>query len=269
MGFLNGRVTFTRYRVSGASPAAFRRRLLGPGPAARLGRHGCGRPDRRRLVGLGGRRPRARPDPRPGKNVVNDALHLAIRIDTDKIPGSLLRAYTQIEIDARRKLNPSGLPTKAQRQEAKEAARPAPRPRPPTAGSAAITITRSSGTARPRPSTPARPAPASSNGSRPCSARPSTGPSSRSPPGSLARAWPRRCRRPQPGSRPRLEATLSLSGGEQAEASPPSPGPGMPPTASTTWATSSWSGSGTPSRTTATQSSLPTAPTSRSCSPRP
>ena len=36
-----------------------------------------------------------------GKNIVDDALHLAIRIDTDKIPGSLLRAYTQIEIDAR------------------------------------------------------------------------------------------------------------------------------------------------------------------------
>ncbi len=57
------------------------------------------------------------------KNVVNDALHLAIRIDTDKIPGALLRAYTQIETDARAKHNPSGQPTKAQRQEAKEAAR--------------------------------------------------------------------------------------------------------------------------------------------------
>ena len=58
-----------------------------------------------------------------GKNVINDALHLAIRIDTDKIPGSLLRAYTQIEIDARAKLNPSGVATKAQREEAKEAAK--------------------------------------------------------------------------------------------------------------------------------------------------
>ena len=58
-----------------------------------------------------------------GKNVVNDALHLAIRIDTDKIPGSLLRAYTQIEIDARAQTNPSGFATKAQREEAKEAAK--------------------------------------------------------------------------------------------------------------------------------------------------
>ena len=51
------------------------------------------------------------------------ALHLAVRIDTDKIPGALLRAYTQIETEARAQLNPSGFATKAQRQEAKEAAR--------------------------------------------------------------------------------------------------------------------------------------------------
>jgi hypothetical protein len=58
-----------------------------------------------------------------GKNIVNEALHLAIRVDTDRIPGSLLRAYTQIELDARASLNPTGVATRAQREEAKEAAR--------------------------------------------------------------------------------------------------------------------------------------------------
>ena len=57
------------------------------------------------------------------KNIIDDAAHLAIRIDTDKIPGAILKAYTQIEIDARAQLNPSGVATKAQRQEAKEAAK--------------------------------------------------------------------------------------------------------------------------------------------------
>ena len=57
-----------------------------------------------------------------GKNVSNDALHLGIRLDSDKIPGDLLKAYTQIELDARAAQNPSGRPTKAQREEAKEAA---------------------------------------------------------------------------------------------------------------------------------------------------
>ena len=58
-----------------------------------------------------------------GKNIVDDSLHMAIRIDTDKIPAALLRAYTQIEIDAVAQLNPSGVATKGQRQDAKEAAR--------------------------------------------------------------------------------------------------------------------------------------------------
>jgi hypothetical protein len=44
-------------------------------------------------------------------------------VDTDKIPGALLRAYTKIETDARAKTNPSGFPTKAQRAEAKDAAK--------------------------------------------------------------------------------------------------------------------------------------------------
>jgi hypothetical protein len=48
---------------------------------------------------------------------------MAIRIDTDKIPSSLLKAYTQIETEARAQLNPSGHATKAQKQEAKEAAK--------------------------------------------------------------------------------------------------------------------------------------------------
>ncbi len=57
------------------------------------------------------------------KNIVDDGLHLSIRIDTDKIPAALLRAYTQIEIDALAQLNPSGIATKGQRQDAKEAAK--------------------------------------------------------------------------------------------------------------------------------------------------
>ena len=124
MGFLNGRVTFTQ--VSGQRPVSLpvRRRPSRPGRGARH------RPARRRPT-----RPTACSTGWAGgdhvldltfdlaKNVVNDALHLAIRIDTDKIPGSLLRAYTQIETEALARQNPSGHATKAQRQEAKEAAR--------------------------------------------------------------------------------------------------------------------------------------------------
>ena len=189
MGFLSGRVTFTRYRVGGDVAASVRRRHPGAGPPApdrpaRLGR--AGRRDRRRL---GRRRPRARPDHRPGQErrqrrpapghpdrhrqdprLAPAGLHP----DRDRRPGAAQpQRRSRPRPSARRPRRPP---------------RPAPRPRPPTAGSAATTITRSSGTARPRPSTPAPPARASSTGSRPCSARPSTGTLEPITAGSLARS---------------------------------------------------------------------------------
>ncbi len=123
MGFLNGRVTFTRYRVSGSSPLPFADDLLALAVQHAAGRHGSADPTDGVATGWSGGDHVLDLTFDLAKNVVNDALHLAIRIDTDKIPGSLLKAYTQIETEALAKLNPSGHPTKAQRQEAKEAAR--------------------------------------------------------------------------------------------------------------------------------------------------
>jgi hypothetical protein len=122
MGFWNGRVTFTRYQVTGESALPFGDELL-----ERINQH---------LIGVHGSTASADPVTAGwaggdhvldlsvdlAKNVVDDAVHLAIRIDTDKIPSALLRAYTQIEIDALAQGNPSGVATKAQRQEAKEIA---------------------------------------------------------------------------------------------------------------------------------------------------
>ena len=123
MGFLNGRVTFTRYRVSGSSPLPFADDLLAMAVQHAVGRHGSADPTDGVSTGWSGGDHVLDLTIDLAKNVVNDALHLAIRIDTDKIPGSLLKAYTQIETEALAKLNPSGHATKAQRQEAKEAAR--------------------------------------------------------------------------------------------------------------------------------------------------
>ena len=123
MGFLNGRVTFTRYRVSGATPLPFAEDVLALAEQHVAGRHGAADPTDGVSTGWSGGDHVLDLTFDLAKNVVNDALHLAIRIDTDKIPGTLLKAYTQIETEARAKLNPSGHATKAQRQEAKEAAR--------------------------------------------------------------------------------------------------------------------------------------------------
>ncbi len=123
MGFLNGRVTYVRFRVGGDGPLPFDEDLLEKAAQHAIGRHGAGEPTDGISVGWAGGDHVLDTTLEIGKNVVNDALHLAIRVDTDKIPGTLLRAYTKIETDARARMNPSGYPTKAQRQEAKEAAK--------------------------------------------------------------------------------------------------------------------------------------------------
>lgn len=123
MGFLTGRVTYVRYRVDGVEPLPFGEEHLQRAEAHAIGRHGSADPTDGVSVGWAGGNHVLDTAFALEKNVLNDALHLAIRVDTDKIPGELLRAYTRIELDARAELNPSGMPTKAQREEAKEAAK--------------------------------------------------------------------------------------------------------------------------------------------------
>jgi hypothetical protein len=123
MGFLNGRVTFTRYRVGGESPLPFAEDTLEQVRRHAIGRHGSTEAEDGISTGWAGGDHVLDLTFDLAKNVAEGALHLSIRIDTDKIPGSLLRAYTQIETEVLAKLNESGRPTKAQRLAAKEAAR--------------------------------------------------------------------------------------------------------------------------------------------------
>src|SRR4051812_41703485 len=97
MGFLNGRITYVRYRVSGSAPLPFGDEMLELATQHAIGRHGGADPTDGVTVGWGGGDHVLDLDFAPDKNIVNDALHLALRIDTNKIPGSLLRAYTKIE----------------------------------------------------------------------------------------------------------------------------------------------------------------------------
>lgn len=123
MGFLNGRVTYVRFRVSGDSPLPFGEDILEQVSLHAIGRHGAADPTDGVTTGWAGGDHVLDTTFELSKNIVNDALHLAMRVDTDKIPGTLLKAYTKIETDLRARENPSGFPTKAQRAEAKEAAR--------------------------------------------------------------------------------------------------------------------------------------------------
>jgi hypothetical protein len=57
------------------------------------------------------------------KNVINDMLFFALRIDANKLPGDLLRAYYQVDLEVLSAGNPSGRPSARQKREAKESAR--------------------------------------------------------------------------------------------------------------------------------------------------
>lgn len=123
MGFLSGRVSFVRYRVGGASPLPFSEADVEAVAQHAIGRHGPADPTDGVRVGWNGGRHVLDQTFDFGKNVLDDALHVGIRLDSDKVPAELLRAYTQIELDARAAESPTGRPTKQQREEAKEAAR--------------------------------------------------------------------------------------------------------------------------------------------------
>jgi hypothetical protein len=122
MAFLTGRVTATRYRVAGRSPRAF-----GPDHLDQLAAHAIGK---QRLAAADGVEVGWTAgdhifDTRfeLAKNIINDALHFEMRLDQQKIPGELLRAYTQVELLAHADTNPSGRPSARQKREARQLAR--------------------------------------------------------------------------------------------------------------------------------------------------
>src|SRR5690349_23134098 len=121
MGFFSGRVTFARFRVRGRSPRTF-----GPDHLEKLAAHALGK---QRLASADGVEAGwtagdhildTRFD--LAKNVVNDTLHFALRLDAQKVPADLLRAYTQVELEALAAGNPSGIPSARQKREARQAA---------------------------------------------------------------------------------------------------------------------------------------------------
>jgi hypothetical protein len=122
VGFLTGRVTALRLRVSGRVPRSF-----GPEALEKLAAHAIGK--QRVVSGDGIEMGWIAGDHildtqfDLAKNIVDDALHFELRIDQQKIPGDLLRAYTQVELQALTKDNPSGQPSMRQKREARETAR--------------------------------------------------------------------------------------------------------------------------------------------------
>src|SRR5436190_9326818 len=122
MGFFSGRASFLRFKVNGPAP-----RLIDDEHLDRLKDRQAGR---QRIASADGVETGwtagdhvLDTDFGLAKNVINDTLHFELRVDTDRVPGDLLRAYYAVELKALSKDNPSGLPSARQKREAKEIAR--------------------------------------------------------------------------------------------------------------------------------------------------
>src|SRR3954454_19444340 len=122
MGFFSGRLTCARYRVAGAAPRDF-----GPEHLDKLDANAIGK---QRLVSADGVQAGwtagdhildTRFD--LAKNIVNDALHFCLRVDSTRLPSGLLRAYAQVDLQSLAKPRPSGRPGPGQKRKARDSAR--------------------------------------------------------------------------------------------------------------------------------------------------
>jgi hypothetical protein len=122
MGFFNGRVSCLRFKVGGAAPRTFDEEHLDRLADRKAGRQRIASADGVEIGWTAGDHI-LDTDFTLEKNIINDTLHFELRVDVDKLPSDLLRAYYAVELKALTKSNPSGFPSARQKREAKESAR--------------------------------------------------------------------------------------------------------------------------------------------------
>ncbi|MGB7345669.1 MAG: hypothetical protein WBD20_15750 [Pirellulaceae bacterium] len=120
MPFLRGSLGFERFAVAGFEASAFDDEHI-----EILAKHAAGRTDSAAIenvhTGFLGGDHLFDQDFDLSKNVVNEALHVGVRIDTNNIPSAIRNAWLQMELTGLAKDSETGVVTKAQRKEAKEA----------------------------------------------------------------------------------------------------------------------------------------------------
>jgi hypothetical protein len=120
MGFLAGSIGFERFRVEGATFKKFGSKQIEILDKFAIGKVENTSPEAATIGFLAGNHLFDQ-DFALAKNIVNDSLHCGLRIDTNKIPSALRKAWLAIELAPLLEENPNGRVTKAQRLEAKEA----------------------------------------------------------------------------------------------------------------------------------------------------
>src|SRR5262249_9479861 len=119
MGFATGSVSFRRFAVLGKHPKTITEDHIARLSDLALRPSDIGTPEEVEYGWSGGRHIFDATFSFD-RNVFGDALSFALRIDTNKVPGDLKKAYQIIEEDAIAKKNPSGFLTKQQKKEVKD-----------------------------------------------------------------------------------------------------------------------------------------------------
>lgn len=122
MGFASGSVSFRRFAVMGEQPASIDQDLLDKLAEHALRPGEVGVPEEIEYGWSGGRHV-LDGDFSFENNVYAEALHFAMRVDTNKVPSELKRAYAIMEEEAVASTNPSGFISKTQKQDVKEIVR--------------------------------------------------------------------------------------------------------------------------------------------------
>jgi hypothetical protein len=122
MGFSSGTISFRRFAVVGPAPASVDQDLLD-----RLAEHAfrerdVGVPDEAEYGWSGGRHVLDASFSFEN-NVFNDALLFGLRVDTNRVPGELKKAYQFVEEESAAKQNPSGFISKLQKRDANDVVR--------------------------------------------------------------------------------------------------------------------------------------------------
>ncbi len=122
MGFASGSVSFRRFAVIGDAPTAIEQTLLDKLAEHALKASEYGVPEEEEWGWSGGRHVL------DGAfsfehNVYAEALHFALRIDTNKVPSDLKKAYQLMEEDSVASTNPSGFISKGQKKDVKDTVR--------------------------------------------------------------------------------------------------------------------------------------------------
>lgn len=120
MPFLRGSLGFERFSVAGFDVDAFDDSHIELLAKHAAGRHESADAEHVHVGFLGGDHLFDQ-DFDLAKNVINDAVHCSIRIDTNQIPSAIKAAWLQMELAGLAKDSPTGVVSKSQRKEAKEA----------------------------------------------------------------------------------------------------------------------------------------------------